>query len=284
MDLASPLRNKPSVLLIGSMLASTFAIATPQVNTEVPQSKRAPPPREAFHIVDVDGERVLQGGFLPTHIADSDQDGVHDNTDQCPATLKNATANNQGCSTAQLAALSTPELIAPVAAKAPTSLDLDNCALDNDQDGVNNCQDTCNNTLPNLGVTSEGCLDKTQLPRTSTLAFKFDINDWALKPEFQTTITQLSAFLQQHPDLQVTLYGHAEWLTDKEPEPSFSYWLTYWRTNNIINQLNNNDVIERGQLNAAEYNDLIPTEISTLIYGALQNQQIHVYIQPRTQD
>lgn len=278
MDLTTFLRNKLHTLFIISVLASTFANAAPTIDTSVPEIKRTPPPREEFHTVEVDGERVLQGGFFSNDATvsapDSGQGDANDNPEQC--------LNPQGCNPAQPTEVLPPEP-APVVATIPTD-NLDNCALDNDQDGVNNCEDSCQNTLPNLAVTRAGCLNNTQLPQVSTLAFKFDINDWAMKPEFQTAITQLGMFLDQHPEVEATLYGHAEWLTDQAPEPSFSYWLTYWRTNNIINQLNRTGMIKNSQLKATEYTDFIPMEISTLLHGALQNQQIHVYIQPRRQN
>jgi OOP family OmpA-OmpF porin len=92
--------------------------------------------------------------------------------------------------------------VAPVAAAepvpAPTPV-ADCSTMDDDQDGVNNCDDWCPNTLPGVQVSVKGCW---------IVDVKF-ANDSAVIPaEFFGNLDNVAKALKDHPELQIEIQGH----------------------------------------------------------------------------
>jgi hypothetical protein len=84
-------------------------------------------------------------------VADTDQDGVLDTTDQCPNTVAGATVNSIGCGTAQ---------------------------VDTDQDGVLDPADQCPNTPTSETADIGGCSDSQMpIPGIQLSSEVYDVND-----------------------------------------------------------------------------------------------------------
>ena len=92
--------------------------------------------------------------------------------------------------------------VAPVAAAepvpAPTPV-ADCSTMDDDQDGVNNCDDWCPNTLPGVQVSVKGCW---------IVDVKF-ANDSAVIPtEYYGNLDNVAKVIKEHPELNIEIQGH----------------------------------------------------------------------------
>lgn len=100
----------------------------------------------------------IAGGELCGHgSADSDNDGVTDDMDQCPNTPEGVQVNSVGC-----ALDSDGDGVPDRADQCPntpagTPVDAQGCALDSDNDGVTDDIDECPNTPAGTDVDAKGC-------------------------------------------------------------------------------------------------------------------------------
>ena len=99
-----------------------------------------------------------------------------------------------------------PEPVAPVApAPAPAA---PSCAdLDDDGDGVNNCDDKCPNSQPGQTIGPDGC----PVPVSIDLrGVNFDFDKSALRPDAVAVLNEAVQILQRYPDLRVEVAGHTD--------------------------------------------------------------------------
>jgi len=96
-----------------------------------------------------------------------------------------------------------PKPVAPVAvaeAPAPTPVAAPDCStLDDDNDGVNNCDDLCPNTLPGVHVSVKGCW---------IVDVKFDNDKDIIKPEYFQNLDNTAQTIKEHPELRIEIQGH----------------------------------------------------------------------------
>lgn len=92
----------------------------------------------------------------------------------------------------------------PVPAQAPQV----SCAdLDDDGDGVNNCEDKCPNSTPGQTVGPDGC----PVPVTIDLrGVNFDFDKATLRPDAVATLNEVVSILRQYSDLRVEVAGHTD--------------------------------------------------------------------------
>ncbi len=99
-----------------------------------------------------------------------------------------------------------PEPVAPVApAPAPAA---PSCAdLDDDGDGVNNCDDKCPNSQPGQTIGPDGC----PVPVSIDLrGVNFDFDKSTLRPDAVAVLNEAVQILQRYPDLRVEVAGHTD--------------------------------------------------------------------------
>ncbi len=99
-----------------------------------------------------------------------------------------------------------PKAAAPVAAApAPAA---PSCAdLDDDGDGVNNCDDKCPNSQPGQAIGPDGC----PVPVSIDLkGVNFDFNKATLRPDAVAILNEASQILTRYPDLRVEVAGHTD--------------------------------------------------------------------------
>ncbi|MDD5460654.1 MAG: OmpA family protein [Methylococcales bacterium] len=83
---------------------------------------------------------------------------------------------------------------------APTPVAAADCStMDDDNDGINNCDDLCPNTLPGVKVSIKGCW---------IVDVKFDNDKAIVKPEYFANLDQTAAEIKSHPELQIEIQGH----------------------------------------------------------------------------
>ena len=95
------------------------------------------------------------------------------------------------------------------AAPAPApAAPVTNCAdLDDDGDGVNNCEDKCPNSTPGQTVGPDGC----PVPVTIDLrGVNFDFDKATLRPDAVSTLNEVVSILRQYSDIRVEVAGHTD--------------------------------------------------------------------------
>jgi OOP family OmpA-OmpF porin len=95
-----------------------------------------------------------------------------------------------------------PKPVAPVevAEAAPAPVAAPDCStMDDDGDGVNNCDDLCPNTLAGVKVSIKGCW---------IVDVKFDNDKDIIKPEYFANLDNTAAEIKNHPDLMIEIQGH----------------------------------------------------------------------------
>ncbi len=93
---------------------------------------------------------------------------------------------------------------APVVAKAPPPVPVkpvvaDCSTMDDDHDGVNNCNDKCPGTLPGVEVSIHGCW---------ILDVKFDNDKDVIKPQYFQKLDHAAETIKRFPDAAIEVQGH----------------------------------------------------------------------------
>jgi OOP family OmpA-OmpF porin len=103
-----------------------------------------------------------------------------------------------------------PEPSAPVdpgPGTNPPPPETDCSTLDDDGDGVNNCDDKCPNSTAGQTIGPDGC----PVPVTIDLrGVNFDFDKDTLRPDSIATLDEAIAVLKQYPDLRVEVAGHTD--------------------------------------------------------------------------
>lgn len=91
-------------------------------------------------------------------------------------------------------------VVAEAPAPEPTPVAAPDCStMDDDHDGVNNCDDWCPNTLPGVQVSIKGCW---------IVDVKF-ANDSAVIPsEYFVNLDNVAKTIKEHPELNIEIQGH----------------------------------------------------------------------------
>ena len=91
---------------------------------------------------------------------------------------------------------------APPAPVAPSCAD-----LDDDGDGVNNCNDKCPNSQPGQTIGPDGC----PVPISIDLkGVNFDFDKATLRPDAVSILSEAAEILKRYPDLRVEVAGHTD--------------------------------------------------------------------------
>jgi outer membrane lipase/esterase len=99
---------------------------------------------------------------------------------------------------------STPEPTPEPVAEAPAQTCAD---LDDDGDGVNNCDDKCPNSAAGQAVGPDGCA----VPLTIDLrGVNFDFDKDTLRPDSIAILDEAAAILTRYPELRVEVAGHTD--------------------------------------------------------------------------
>ena len=99
-----------------------------------------------------------------------------------------------------------PKPVAPVAAAEPLPppqpVAVADCSTqDDDQDGVNNCDDLCPTTLPGVPVSIKGCW---------IVDVKFDFDKYNIKPQFFAKLDEAAQKIKEHPEKAIEVQGHTD--------------------------------------------------------------------------
>ncbi|MFL9582907.1 OmpA family protein [Stenotrophomonas sp. AB1(2024)] len=125
---------------------------------------------------------------------------------------------------------------APVAAVAAPPPAAPSCAdLDDDGDGVNNCDDKCPDSQPGQTIGPDGC----PVPVSIDLkGVNFDFDKSNLRPDAVAILGEAAQILTRYPDLKVEVAGH----TDSKGTEEYNQKLSERRATAVYNYLTQNGV------------------------------------------
>ena len=100
-----------------------------------------------------------------------------------------------------------PEPSAPVTPSAPPLADKTCADLDDDGDGVNNCNDKCPGSQAGQAIGPDGC----PVPLTIDLkGVNFDFDRDSLRPDALVILDEAIAILQKYPQMRFEVAGHTD--------------------------------------------------------------------------
>ncbi len=153
---------------------------------------------------------------------------------------------------------SAPVAPAPV---APSCAD-----LDDDGDGVNNCDDKCPNSQPGQTIGPDGC----PVPVSIDLkGVNFDFDKSNLRPDAVAILSEATEILKRYPDLRVEVAGH----TDLCGKPDYNQKLSERRATAVYNYLTQNGV-DAGRLQGPiGYGESRPLESTPDTFPACKSEK-----------
>ncbi len=126
-----------------------------------------------------------------------------------------------------------PPPVAAVVAPPPVA---PSCAdLDDDGDGVNNCDDKCPTSQPGQTIGPDGC----PVPVSIDLkGVNFDFDKATLRPDAVSILSEATEILKRYPDLRVEVAGH----TDSKGTDAYNQKLSERRAKAVYDYLTTNGV------------------------------------------
>jgi len=155
----------------------------------------------------------------------------------------------------------------PIAPRTP------NCAdLDDDGDGINNCNDSCPNTPAGQPVGADGCPIQITVDLNGV---NFDFNQSVLRADAVAVLDEAIAILKRYPDLQVEVAGH----TDAVGGNAVNQRLSEQRARAVYTYLVNHGITASRLIGPRGYGKTRPIAPNTTPAGRAQNRRTELNIQ-----
>ncbi|MGH8467343.1 MAG: outer membrane beta-barrel protein [Pseudomonas sp.] len=156
---------------------------------------------------------------------------------------------------------------APVAAAPAPAPVAPSCAdLDDDGDGVNNCDDKCPNSQPGQTIGPDGC----PVPVSIDLkGVNFDFDKSNLRPDAVAILSEATQILVRYPDLRVEVAGHTD-LCGKE---DYNQKLSERRATTVYNYLTQNGVAASRLTGPIGYGESRPLEQTPQTFPACKSEK-----------
>ncbi|MDQ1094330.1 OOP family OmpA-OmpF porin [Xanthomonas sacchari] len=153
-----------------------------------------------------------------------------------------------------------PPPAAPVAPPPPPAAAPSCADLDDDGDGVNNCDDKCPNSQPGQTIGPDGC----PVPVSIDLkGVNFDFNKANLRPDAVAILNEAVEILKRYPDLRVEVAGN----TDSIGTPAYNQKLSVRRAAVVYDFLVNNGIDKSRLIGPIGYGATRPIAPNTLPDG-----------------
>jgi len=166
------------------------------------------------------------------------------------------------------------DITPPPPTKAP---EIDECALDDDNDGVNNCDDDCPDTVAGSKVDETGCLVeepvepiKTPKPFSIRLEVKFDNDKSVIKPKYFSEIERVVDAISEHPELMIEIAGH----TDSNASEEYNQGLSERRAYAVREVLITEFGIDENRITAVGYGESQPIADNSTAEGRAENRRV----------
>ena len=156
---------------------------------------------------------------------------------------------------------------APVAAAPAPAPVAPSCAdLDDDGDGVNNCDDKCPNSQPGQTIGPDGC----PVPVSIDLkGVNFDFDKSNLRPDAVAILSEATEILKRYPDLRVEVAGH----TDSKGTDAYNQKLSERRATAVYNYLTQNGVAASRLTGPIGYGESRPLEQTPQTFPACKSEK-----------
>jgi OOP family OmpA-OmpF porin len=174
---------------------------------------------------------------------DTDGDGVIDDMDQCPGTVRGAAVDAKGCE------------------------------LDDDNDGVVNRLDKCPNSEAGVQVDVNGCEIKAEIKLPGV---NFQTNSDRLVPGAEYILDEAAATLRKHPGIRVEVAGH----TDSDGAAEYNESLSARRAATVRDYLIRQGIAEE-RMTARGYGESEPIDTNSTPAGKAANRRVVLRITAR---
>lgn len=181
----------------------------------------------------------------PMQPADSDNDGVPNNRDQCSGTTAGASVDSNGCE------------------------------LDEDRDGVVNSKDQCPGTKAGATVDATGCEGVTETVRTIELNVTFPTNSSVIGDGFDSEIRQVADFMRENPETSVEIAGHS----DSRGDDDYNRFLSQRRADSVASRLTGPLGISADRVSAVGYGEAEPVANNSTAAGRAENRRVEARFQ-----
>jgi len=151
---------------------------------------------------------------------------------------------------------------------------VDPCSLDDDQDGVNNCDDMCKGTPLGSQVETTGCR-MLEVPERIRLEILFDFDKAEVKPEYFQEIKRVAEFMQRYPSTSTEIQGH----TDSKGKDGYNLKLSQRRVNAVLDVLVNEFGVSSSRLTAVGYGESQPIADNGTREGRQLNRRVVAHIE-----
>lgn len=147
------------------------------------------------------------------------------------------------------------------------------CAdLDDDGDGVNNCDDKCPGSQAGQTIGPDGC------PAPVTIDLKgvnFDFDKSTLRPDAVAILSEAVQILQRYPDLRVEVAGH----TDSVGTDAYNQKLSERRAKAVYDYLTSNGIDSSRLVGPIGYGESRPIDTNETAEGRAKNRRTELNVQ-----
>jgi len=154
----------------------------------------------------------------------------------------------------------------PAAPVAPAPVAPSCADLDDDGDGVNNCDDKCPNSQPGQTIGPDGC----PVPVSIDLkGVNFDFDKSNLRPDAVAILSEATQILVRYPDIRVEVAGH----TDLCGKDDYNQKLSERRATAVYNYLTQNGVAASRLAGPIGYGESRPLEQTPQTFPACKSEK-----------
>ncbi|KAF1709400.1 hypothetical protein CSC70_11400 [Pseudoxanthomonas kalamensis DSM 18571] len=162
-------------------------------------------------------------------------------------------------------AAAAPAVVAPVV--APSCAD-----LDDDGDGVNNCDDKCPGSQAGQAIGPDGC----PVPLSIDLkGVNFDFDKSTLRPDAVAILGEAVEILKRYPDLRVEVAGH----TDSIGTEAYNQGLSQRRADVVYKYLTDNGIDASRLVGPTGFGESRPIDSNSTKEGRARNRRTELNVQ-----
>ncbi len=167
-----------------------------------------------------------------------------------------------------------PAPIVPVVIPPTIPEPIDPCSLDDDGDGVNNCEDKCVGTPANSRIEVTGCRI-LEVPVKIRLEVLFDYDKAIVKQQYFSEIQKVADFMKKYPSTNTEIQGH----TDSRGSDAYNQDLSQRRADAVREVLVSQFNINPSRLSSVGYGEsrlLVSPELTDLDYQMNRRVMAHI--------
>ncbi|KFN45411.1 OmpA family protein [Arenimonas metalli] len=164
-------------------------------------------------------------------------------------------------------------LAAPVEPTKQPEVPQQTCAdLDDDGDGINNCDDKCPGSAAGQAIGPDGC------PVQLTIDLKgvnFDFDKDTLRPDAEAILAEAVQILAKYPQLKVEVAGH----TDSVGSEQYNQGLSERRARTVYNYLTSNGIDASRLVGPNGFGESRPLDTNDTAEGRARNRRTELNVQ-----